>query len=271
METNYGIFSVWTERYNGLHMGFLLQDFTICQFGGDNYISPFACNWLATNLCHGLKVFDGKSAFTALRIIQFIKVFSFSLSKCYRHGSHLFYRNYPLLQQNPFAPFLSIFQQEYWHKDLLAINLFVYPALALLEQISKIGTSRNTTTKLHFWVGTFVLVVACGGVSSRITNVDGKRDGMTGSIAACLGYIVAVAPKTIILDLDWLVEIRLTAEDALFGSLGMSFVSYIIGVPHNSIRFFKQGNAGENILWVIGGLLGSFFGKWQVWKYNKWW
>ena len=31
METNYGIFSAWTEWDTGVHLGFLLQDFTICE------------------------------------------------------------------------------------------------------------------------------------------------------------------------------------------------------------------------------------------------
>jgi len=273
-ETNYGIFSAWTERDTGLHLAFLLQDLTICEFQNNVYGKYYnssndqsLCNWLATSLCHGMKAFDGRSEFTALRIIQLLKILSNLVSTCYRYDSYVFYQ----------SPFLSLFRQEYWYNDFISINLFVYPALALLERISAIGTSRDVTAGLHFWVGTFVLVVVFGGLSNMISLIltkddfNGRWHGMKGSIAACLGYIVAVAPSKIILNLDWLVEIDLTAGDILFGSLGIAFLSHISGIHRYSMGCMKEWSASETIVWIIGGLLGSFFGKWQLDKYVRWW
>mmetsp|Transcript_32383 Transcript_32383/g.38691 ORF Transcript_32383/g.38691 Transcript_32383/m.38691 type:complete len:410 (-) Transcript_32383:76-1305(-) len=285
METNYGIFAMWIERNTGVHLGFLSQDYTICQFQSDTYGTSYnssyygsTCNWVATNLCHGMKAFDGSNAFTALRIIQILKILSYLLSTCYRYSSNLFYT---IRQRNPFAPFLSLFRQDYWYKDLISINLFVYPALVLLERISAIGTSRHISAKLHFWVGTFGLVVIFGGLANMMTpmltrqrqdNIYGSRHGMKGSVAACLGYIVAVAPNKIVLDLDWLIEIGLTAGDVLFGSLGIAFLCHITGLHLHSLGISKEWSAGDNVLWVIGGFFGLFFGKWQLDKYVKlWW
>lgn len=221
-----------------------------------------------------MKAFDGSNAFTALRIIQILKILSYLLSTCYRYSSNLFYT---IRQQNPFAPFLSLFRQKYWYTDLISINLFVYPALVLLERISAMGTSRHISAKLHFWVGTFVLVVIFGGLANLMApiltrqhqdNTYGSRHGMRGAVAACLGYIVAVAPNKIVLDLDWLIEIDLTAGDVLFGSLGIAFLSHITGLHPHFLGISKEWSAGDNVVWIIGG----FFGKWQLDKYVKlWW
>lgn len=280
METNYGIFSMWIERDTAVHLAFLLQDFTICKFQSNAYGIQSKCNWVATNLCHGMKAFDGQSAFTALRIIQILKILSYLLSTCYRYSSNLFYT---IRQRNPFAPCLSLFRQDYWCKDLISINLFIYPALVLLERISSIGTSRNTTAKLHFWAGTFVLVVVFGGLTNlmapiltrqRQDNICCSRHGMKGSVAACLGYIVATAPHKIVLDLDWLFEVGLTAGDILFGSLGLAFLSHMTGLHRYSFGCLKEWSAGDTSVWILGGLCGSFFGKWHLEhleEYGEWW
>jgi len=74
------------------------------------------------------------------------------------------------------------------------------------------------------------------------------------------------------LDLDWLIEIDLTAGDVLFGSLGIAFFSHITGLHRHSIGCLKEWSAGDTSVWVIGGLIGSFLGKWQLDKYVKlWW
>lgn len=273
-ETNYGVFSVWTERDTGVHLAFLLQDFTMCKFQSNLYDKYFnsphdqsLCNWLATSLCHGMKAFDGLSEFTALRIIQILKILSYLASTCYQYDPYIFYQ----------SPFLSLFRQEYWYQDLISINLFVYPALDLLGKMSTIGTSRDMTRALHFWLGTFMLIVVIGGLANMMSSiltkhdVNGRRHGMKGSFAACLGYIVAVAPNKIVLSLDWLAEINLTAGDILFGSLGIAFLSHITGIHQYSMGLLKEWSASETVAWIIGGLLGSFFGKWQLDKYVKWW
>lgn len=51
METNYGIFAMRIERNTGVHLEFLNQDYTICQFQSDIYgtsynLSYYGCNWV---------------------------------------------------------------------------------------------------------------------------------------------------------------------------------------------------------------------------------
>ena len=215
-----------------------------------------------------MKAFDPKNRpFTALRLIETMKIVSYVLSLCTINGSHWCppaSASSAIL--NPISPFLSVLHQPSWYTDLISLNMFVYPALKILDRVVSIGTSNADTAYWHFYVSAFILICIIGGLSNLASSfvVDQIVYGMKGSIAASLGYILAIAPKKILS--EWM-DIQTNANDILFGVFIIALGSSIFG-PSPGTGNWKICEAAA---WGFGGLAGNMFGKYQVEKYGIGW
>jgi len=264
--TNYVLFSLSKQaRGTGVDLGILMNQFTICTYQGR---APQVCEWIADNACHEMIMFDSRyRPFTALRIVQMVKLVSFTLQKCYNAGTLC-----PAASgfTAPLASLLSTLHQPIlWNRsDFVFLNLFLYPALVLLDRLSTAGTSTNDAASLHFYAVAFILIFIAGGIANivavKVTSASAVR-GMTGSIASALGYICFAKPRKIIV--DWM-GIELTSGDVLFLTFAVTATACLFRLEH---LFGGSWRMNDSIAWAVGGLLGYTICRLQLEQYNLWW
>jgi hypothetical protein len=267
--TNYFLFSLTKQQGGrGVNVGILMNEFAFCKYDG---IAPEICQWILSNACHEMKMFDPNyRPFTALRIVQMIKLTSFLLQQCYNCGtlcpSALGYRYGHSFLLAPVSAILSTLHQPIWYNDLLLLNAFVYPFLELLDRTTRAGTSGDDTASLHFYGLEAILIFIVGGAANfaaeSMTN-EAVR-GMKGSIASALGYYCASKPSKIIL--HW-AGMDLTSGDIFFGLLAVTSTSIILGFG----QLLGSWRMSDSIAWGAGGFLGYLICRLQLEQYNIWW
>lgn len=254
--TNFGVLSL-VKSSKGVEMLILNQNIPLCSNYGD---FQEVCHWISRNICHELKMFRSKP-FTAYRIIQIVKVTSFILQSCYPHGSLI-----PSASpHNLLRSIWSLFDQPTFLTDILRLNYFVYPCLELMERVTISGTITSSESSLHFniFVLLFFIIGALGNMTGAYFTQESIR-GLDGTVAAFLGYISAVKPRTVILEYF---TIPFTAGDILFFTFTFTLGFNLLGLK----PLFGKWKMGVCISWLFGGLLGHVIAERQLHFYKLWW
>jgi hypothetical protein len=219
-----------------------------------------------------MQVFDARNkAFTALRILQALKISSFLLQKSNRRPSTPFLPAATLanILQNPLSCMASVLHQSDWFTDLLFLNNLVYPSLVVLERITLAGTSTDQAAFVHFYVMTFGLLFVVGGLSNFLAAYLTHRPlwGMKGGIAACIGYMMAAKPNRILLRSGLGVGevMEFTAGNVLWMVFVTNLASCLL-----SIDSLGMGIA-ETTAWGFGGFLGYSICEFHLEQYGLWW
>lgn len=254
--TNFGVLSL-VKSSKGIEMWILNQKIPICSSYGD---FSDVCHWISQNVCHEMKMFQSKP-FTTYRVIQIVKVTSFILQSCYPYGILV-----PSASPHNFLTSMwSLFDQATMFTDLLRLHYFVYPCLELLERVTISGTNTTSEASLHFHivVALFVIIGAFGNMAGAYFTQEAVR-GMDGIVAASLGYISAVKPRTIILEL---ITTPFTSGDILLYTFALGLGSNLLGF--RPVR--GTWKMGVCISWLLGGLLGHMVAERQIHFYKLWW
>jgi hypothetical protein len=264
--TNYQLFSL-SKSMNGVDIGILFNSVPLCTRDGR---APSFCQWVSNNMCHQQRIFNHRNkAFTVLRIMQGLKIASFLLQKCYIFDGPLFPKiNMKYMLNNPLTLIFSVFHETNSIKDIISMNVFLYPALALLERITTIRAAIESDFAFHFYgiSVTILLIILIGGISNIFAAylLNDKVGGMKGSIAASLGFIAVVKPQDIVIDLF---DVKLTAGEALFSTFAVTFTSSLLGFHSIAAGEWEMGNI---ISWACGGLVGYAVGEYQSDRLHPW-
>ena len=219
-----------------------------------------------------MQVLDSRNkAFTALRIIQVLKLSSFLLQKTNRRPSTPFLPPATLnnILQNPLSCIASTLHQNNWYTDLLFLNILVYPSLVVLERITSAVTSTDQAASVHFFAMAFGLLFVVGGLSNFLAAYVTHKPlwGMKGGIAACVGYMMAAKPNRIL----W--------RSGLGGGEVMEFtagnVLWMVFVTNLTSILLSMDSLGmgieETIAWAIGGVFGYSISNFHLEQYGLWW
>jgi hypothetical protein len=241
----------------------------------------------------------------------------------HRHPYSSFYRNKNILQRifswNSYTfYFLSILNSNQLFLDILLLDTIVYNCLQTMETFiqyyhffqsfslfpfSSTSSSSTTTTTTSYSSTTIltcfiILIFILGGLSNYIVEsflistrnrpvreVVGViiKDGMNSSVAACLGYTLQIAPKTIILKI-WnlnqnILLVQWNAGQVLFYGL-LFFLCHFLWIKEDeeegggreqeyTSRWFSSSSSSTRIFtWIVGALFGVIFYELQVQLYT---
>ena len=263
--TNYVLFSLRNDAYDGIYLQALTLDVPICRYDGDRGLLDPACGWIEDTFCHGL-VFDVHTnrAFVAHRILEGLLLTSALLTSCLKPG---WWPTEPCWSR-PFATLGSVLWFPSIVEDLISCNLFVYPALEIMDRVLSISAANRNVANNRFYLSAFVLMFGIGGVSNLIATMMSKRGnfGLHGSIAASLGYILATKPSKLMV--RYFGIINMTASDILFAVTAIGLIDALLG-----IQLPMMGRIGRHnvMAWMIGGVIGNMMGQYQVESYTQWW
>ena len=279
-ETNYHFYSLSKEP-NGIDMGILFHHIPICNYNGK---APSLCHWMTRNFCHKmeLQLFQKKTkntdkAFTVLRLMQFFKLLSFILQTSYLYSTPLYPKiNISQIYYHPMSFLSSLYNQTTSIMDYISFSLYLYPSLVLLDQITSTNSYNShhnataaTVATTHFYISSFILLFIIGSISNIISSYicNDRVGGMKGSIASCLGFIMSVMPKDIIIRLF---DIKLTAGEVLFSTFVLTFLPSFLGIKRHSNSNSSEWDMGTIVSWVVGGLLGFSAGEYLTEKMQPW-
>lgn len=210
---------------------------------------------------HGMKMFDKANlAFTTIRLIEIFKLINWILSLCLLHR-----RSEPcnvlqrIFHSKFTSPLFSILNSDAILWDLILLNTIMYKCLFTLENVVRFRPSplfEDSFTNLYT-IYSFILIFIFGGLSNFLAEYISSRpvvDGMNGSVAACLGYNLQVAPHT---PLVTLFDVDLKPGEIL------SFV-FITYVTHAMIGSNSVSSISRIITWIVGASLGVFLYELQL-------
>jgi hypothetical protein len=284
--TNYHLFTL-TKTINGIDMGILNNNINLCNF---NTGLPNLCRILSNYACHNdqLSLHNmNNRAFTILRILQIMKITSFLLHFCYKYNTYM--TLFPKIElemtkwnrrrtilcniTQPLVIISSVFHETNSIRDLISLSFFVYPSLVVWERIVKstIATTTNAamTVLYNYFISiTVIIFLFIGGMSNLLSSIilSNKVGGMKGCIASSLGFLAAVSPNDIIVNL---LDIQLTASEVLFGTFVMTILPLLIGIQ-SSRRAGTEWDMGNIVSWTIGGIIGNILGEYQKDRLLPW-
>mmetsp|Transcript_2543 Transcript_2543/g.3397 ORF Transcript_2543/g.3397 Transcript_2543/m.3397 type:complete len:220 (-) Transcript_2543:1483-2142(-) len=213
-----------------------------------------------------MKFLDQRNkSFTVLRVMQGLKILSFTLQYCYIWNRSIFPKvNWSSFIHQPLSLITSIFHETNSFRDFLSLSICVYPALTVLERITTISTSSSESATFYFYGIAFVLMFIIGGIANLVAAyfINQRVGGMKGSIAAFLGYMTATKPKTFLLE-----GLDLRAGDALFATFAVTFMSSLLGISAVATGEWEMSNI---LSWAFGGLLGYALGEYHLENLNVW-
>lgn len=261
-ETNYLLFAM-SKRNRQLYLSALLHEVPLCRLDESG-----ACTWIANNFCHGMNISANSKdrAFTALRLIQILKLASYILDQCHKYQTWCPDSSIRNLKNNPMSPILSVLRQPTIHNEWFLLNITIYPALIALNKVTLAGTSNDSNAIWHFYLSSFFLIFIVGAFSNLLGSYISHQgvSGMKGSVAACLGYVLAVNSKKVILSF---MEVEMNSGDMMFSIFTMAVFTCFIG----DLPVFGRWSFGETVAFSFGGIVGHYVGEYQLNRYGLWW
>ena len=265
-QTNYWLFSLRNDAYDGIYLQTLSMDVPLCRYDGDRGLLDPACGWIEDTFCHGL-VFDVRSnrPFAAHRMLEALLLASALLAWCLKPG---WWPTEPC-SKRPLATLASILWFPSILEDLVSCNLLVYPALQIMDRILSTSASNNNVATNRFYLSAFGLIFGIGGLSNWIATIMSKRGnfGLHGSIAASLGYLMSCQPNKLLMRYFGII-CNMTASDILLAVTAIGLIDALLGV-----QLPMMGRIGRHnvMAWMVGGVLGNLMGQFQVENYTAWW
>eukprot|EP00565_Helicotheca_tamesis_P009165 CAMPEP_0185731070 /NCGR_PEP_ID=MMETSP1171-20130828/11809_1 /TAXON_ID=374046 /ORGANISM="Helicotheca tamensis, Strain CCMP826" /LENGTH=318 /DNA_ID=CAMNT_0028400253 /DNA_START=236 /DNA_END=1192 /DNA_ORIENTATION=+ len=250
-DTNYVLFALHKDS-GGVEMSALFHRFSICYLDGEDIF----CDWIADNLCHGMKAFDKRNRpFTAHRLLEFSIILSKVLSLCATSRSRGPIQTFSDILSNPADLILSILHQPLLLHDLVSINLFIYPTLVTLDRKISLKATNDSDATWQFYFSTFLLLFVIGGMANVMASSMTKLEvsGTKSAAASALGYHLAAYPSKIL----WTyMGYEMNASMLLFGISTLAAAVTMV----DKLAGFQGWNAGSFMAWVFGGLSGKAFG-----------
>ena len=197
--------------------------------------------------------------FSAIRLIEVLKIINWLLSFCLLDRSN----NHNVLQRIFYykfiSPLFSILNADaLLFIDLISLNTMIYTSFITLEKVVRLRSFFQDSSIHSFGLYTFILTFILGGISNAIAEYMTERPvhGINGSLAACLGYSLHVAPNIPVLRVF---DIELKPGEIL-SSVFLVYLSQIL---------LNRRSTSMILTWVIGAMGGVALYELQVQTNSK--
>ena len=261
--TNYVLFSLRNDPYDGIYIQALSNDSLLCRYDGNDRFDPL-CEWVEDHFCHGMSFDRNNRPFVAHRIFEFILIASAVSMWCLKPG----WLPPEPCWRKPFATIASVFWFPSLFQDLFVCNVLVYPALVKMDRLVSITASSEGVATRRFFFSVVALLFGIGGLSNLVATLmmRSANFGIHGATAASLGYLLATAPGKVIL--RGMGFINMYAADVLMAVTVIGLIDSLF-----SIRLPVLGGIGSHsvLTWMLGGVLGNMMGQFQLERYTAWW
>lgn len=199
-------------------------------------------------------------AFSAIRIIEIVKVLNWILAFCLSDRSHSHNVLERIFYSKITSPLFSILNTDRMWMDFLGLNTIVYQTLYTLEKIVRIKAFQSSSVIQSFSFYSFTLIFILGGLSNFMTEFVMERPihGMNGSLAACLGYSLQVSSNR---PLVTLLDVELKPGEIL----SYVFLAYLTHI----LLMDSRQSIGSMLSWVIGAIGGFSLYELQVLFYSR--
>jgi len=222
--------------------------------------------YVANILAHGKTMFDKSFViFTFIRLIEILKFMNGILALCLKNRNQSYHKN--VLQRifdskMIFTPLLCIFNSDRLWLDVLVLNTVIYNCLFTMETMVQLASPFQDTTH-HVIVLCIILCLILGGLSNFMaTFITGRpvEDGMTGSLAVCLGYMLQLAPNIPVLNI---MHVNFKPGEVL----SYVFLTYLTHAMIDSTHG-RSLPSTRIITWILGALFGVALYEYQLQIYT---
>lgn len=252
--TNYVLFAL-RDGVNGVTAEAAGLEGMVCRHDWTAHQGPSICALVAEKFCHGRRMFDDRDRpFTAHRFLVAALIGSALLALCTKPGYWYFP---PPTVRRPLASLASVLLDGVLVEDVISCNVLVYPALEAMGIFFPWG---DGSAWIQYYASAGVLVLGLGGFANAMaTRIHGRPTfGLHGACAASCGYLLAVAPRNILI--RYLGFINMNASDVLLAVTVLGIADGFGVAPP-----LRGGRGGGSVIsWCVGGMAGSFLGQFQL-------